>query len=323
MALLRDTPDFGELFPIAARALGDTPAFLEKDYWVTQVLRSLNASTSGGFVLKGGTSLSKGYKIIDRFSEDVDILLVPLAGASARKTEERLLALTRRAAADLGSAWEPARDPGRGAHAIRGDLIHYPSTADPATAAGSGIRFGALLLETRFGDGHEPAEMVTIAPSVAAFSTLASEAWDDLAPFDIHVLEPRRTLLEKLVAVHHAACTWNPGAAPEPRRFGRHYFDIWSLLGHRPTVDRLADRARFTTLLAEIERISDAFYGGHTPRPADGFGASPALMPPHGSDLRAWLEASYVSSLTLLAPGVRAPSFGGVLKRVAEHVALL
>ena len=56
MAFLRRTDGFPEVFAIAARDLPDPAAFLEKDYWVTAVLRALNAAAPGGFVLKGGTS---------------------------------------------------------------------------------------------------------------------------------------------------------------------------------------------------------------------------------------------------------------------------
>jgi hypothetical protein len=324
MARLRDEPGFDDLFAIAARDLGQPAPFLEKDYWVTQILRSVAETTAGGFVLKGGTSLSKGYGIINRFSEDVDILLVPHADASARETEASLLAITERAAADLGTTWDADRVPGRGAHASRGDNIHYTASVDPTTTEATGIRYGAVLLETRYGDGHEPAEMVAIRPNVAAWAGLGDpDTWEDLAPVTIRVLEPRRTLLEKVVGVHHAACTWTEANPPNMHRFGRHYFDIWSLLAHRPTIERLADRARFATLLAEIERISDRYYGGHSPRPEAGFGDSVAFVPEKGTPLRDWLEASYASSLSLLAPQVRPPTFGGVLKRIGEHRDLL
>ena len=50
----------------------------EKDYWATEVLRSATAPLSGidDLVFKGGTSFSKAYGIIKRFSEDIDVLVV-------------------------------------------------------------------------------------------------------------------------------------------------------------------------------------------------------------------------------------------------------
>lgn len=52
------------------------PAIIEKDWWVTAVLRALfQTSCSSHLIFKGGTSLSKGWKVIDRFSEDIDLAL--------------------------------------------------------------------------------------------------------------------------------------------------------------------------------------------------------------------------------------------------------
>ncbi len=51
--------------------------FIEKDYWITLVLCQLSKSRfAGQTVFKGGTSLSKGYGLINRFSEDVDIAIL-------------------------------------------------------------------------------------------------------------------------------------------------------------------------------------------------------------------------------------------------------
>ena len=78
MSRLRDNQaDFEGAVVSAAERLGLAPLFVEKDYWVTQVLRALHDQHAGAFVLKGGTSLSKGYELIERFSEDVDILIQP------------------------------------------------------------------------------------------------------------------------------------------------------------------------------------------------------------------------------------------------------
>ena len=85
MSRLRDNDaDFEGAVVSAAERLGLAPLFVEKDYWVTQVLRALHDQHAGAFVLKGGTSLSKGYELIERFSEDVDILIQPAKGDSAK-----------------------------------------------------------------------------------------------------------------------------------------------------------------------------------------------------------------------------------------------
>ncbi len=78
---LFEHPDFEQLVVRAAvhfrpRAL--RPAILEKDYYVTEALRIV-AAEGEQIIFKGGTSLSKGWNLIDRFSEDIDIFLDPRA----------------------------------------------------------------------------------------------------------------------------------------------------------------------------------------------------------------------------------------------------
>ena len=323
MRLLRSDPDFATALARAARDLGEHAAFVEKDYWVTQVLRVLAATQGAGVLLKGGTSLSKGYRIIDRFSEDVDILLVREAGQSAASVERRLQAVTETVAGTLALPWEPMREPGRGIRASRGDWIRYPAV--PNRAKGLPITADAVLLETRVGEGHEPSEMVEVAPIIARWQAVASEGYDDLVPFRLRVLEPRRTLIEKLAAVHSTVEAWTPGReGADQARFGRHYYDVFRLLGHAPTLAALADRDAFDRILAEVERISSEQYHGFAPRPGGGFAMTAAFAPPRDGDLRAWLEASYGLSLRLVpGDGSGLPTFGAVLKRVAEYRDLL
>ncbi len=87
MTLLRDSPDdLLALCGAAADSLGiPEPAFVEKDFWVVELLRSVvrpldlepvnNIPCSATVRFKGGTSLSKAFGLIKRFSEDVDILV--------------------------------------------------------------------------------------------------------------------------------------------------------------------------------------------------------------------------------------------------------
>lgn len=323
MALLREDRGFAAAIGQAANALGGLdPAFVEKDYWVTQVLRVLHTEYPHGFVFKGGTSLSKGYGIIERFSEDVDILVVPLAGASITEAENHLAAITGSVAGFLGLNWEPGREPGRGRDAHRGDLIHY----EPVIEAGLrlGIRPGAVLLETGYSGGREPAEMVDITPILCEPLGIDPAEFEDTQLFQLRALEPRRTLIEKLFALHHLATLWVSGDIPEEERFGRHYYDIYKLLDHQATVVKLErDRDGFDQLVGEVERLSARQFGGTAARPNDGFAASPAFNPGREGELREWLEGRFRDSLALLPGAADPPSFGAILQRIEQRAALL
>jgi len=58
---------------------GLRPAIIEKDYYVTEALRIIASAAGDKVIFKGGTSLSKGWNLIRRFSEDIDLFLDPLA----------------------------------------------------------------------------------------------------------------------------------------------------------------------------------------------------------------------------------------------------
>lgn len=73
---LHQHPEFRELLRILESETDIHAGLIEKDYWIMHVLYGLK-SQGYDFELKGGTSLSKGYKIIERFSEDIDIHIKP------------------------------------------------------------------------------------------------------------------------------------------------------------------------------------------------------------------------------------------------------
>jgi len=74
MNFVHEDPDFGHLLEIVSRQTGISAALVEKDYWVTHTLWALH-ETGLDIWFKGGTSLSKGFGIIQRFSEDLDLMI--------------------------------------------------------------------------------------------------------------------------------------------------------------------------------------------------------------------------------------------------------
>ena len=74
MSFVHEDPDFQQLVGIVARDKGIDAALIEKDYWVTHTLWALH-ETGLDLWFKGGTSLSKGFGLIQRFSEDLDLMI--------------------------------------------------------------------------------------------------------------------------------------------------------------------------------------------------------------------------------------------------------
>ncbi|SKB62370.1 Nucleotidyl transferase AbiEii toxin, Type IV TA system [Parapedobacter luteus] len=86
---LHHRKDFPDLLRILEQEMGIIAQLIEKDYWIMHVLHGLK-SRGLNFELKGGTSLSKGYQIIHRFSEDIDIHIHPPADLQVQENPHKI-----------------------------------------------------------------------------------------------------------------------------------------------------------------------------------------------------------------------------------------
>ncbi len=78
---LHELADFENMISALSAEIKFEPQLIEKDYWIMHALWGLQ-NLGFNFELKGGTSLSKGWNCIDRFSEDLDIQVHPPSGIS-------------------------------------------------------------------------------------------------------------------------------------------------------------------------------------------------------------------------------------------------
>lgn len=74
---LHEHPDFTAFVTATAAERELAEAFVEKDYWITEILRVIATTLPDRAIFKGGTSLSKGWGLLDRFSEDIDLFVDP------------------------------------------------------------------------------------------------------------------------------------------------------------------------------------------------------------------------------------------------------
>lgn len=76
---LAEHPDFAAFLTAAATESELPETFVEKDYWITEILHTIATTVGERAIFKGGTSLSKGWDLLDRFSEDIDLFIDPAA----------------------------------------------------------------------------------------------------------------------------------------------------------------------------------------------------------------------------------------------------
>lgn len=91
MNLHSDKEAFKEIIALAAEHFGYEQSHVEKDYWVSKILRDISMSEyADKTYFKGGTSLSKAYGLIERFSEDLDLFVFTGDKGASKQAEKTL-----------------------------------------------------------------------------------------------------------------------------------------------------------------------------------------------------------------------------------------
>jgi predicted nucleotidyltransferase component of viral defense system len=95
MTLHEDPKLFGEAVRATAQQMGMLDIYVEKDYWVTRALQVIFSSPIGNeLVFKGGTALSKCYGLIERFSEDIDLVILQTGDKTGAQLKKKLKAVS-------------------------------------------------------------------------------------------------------------------------------------------------------------------------------------------------------------------------------------
>lgn len=173
---LFEHPDFEQAIIRAAEHFhspGMREAIIEKDYFVTEALRMINQSSGDKVIFKGGTSLLKGWNIIQRFSEDVDIFFDPTAfslplGKNAINRELKKLRQSIKAHPGLTFMENDSRTIGGFG---RCDYFEYAQRL-----SGRGDIRNRLLIEVGTASGKEPTENVKLQSYLGQFLQDTGEA---------------------------------------------------------------------------------------------------------------------------------------------------
>ena len=309
-------PDFGQAILQAAehfRSQRLRPAIIEKDYYVTEALRAISAEREGVIIFKGGTSLSKGWNLIQRFSEDIDIFLDPAAfqphlGKNAIDRELKKLR-------DIVGA-HPA-------------LTHVPGESQTIGGFGRNDRFSyaqqfggpgevanRVLLEAGTASGREPTETVALNSYLGQFLKArgASMGADDEGPFSMRLLHFRRTFVEKMFAIN-GKIQLLKREKQSLGSYARHYYDLFQLSG-QPEVLAMLSSPEYASIKADYDQISRAhFERSYFPPAGMSFAQSDALFP--AADLAEEIGREYESQCKVLCYGPH-PPWSEVQRRFLE-----
>jgi len=232
-----------------------SPVVLEKDFWVCWLLGILFESEfAGSLVFKGGTSLSKVFGVIERFSEDIDLSLAPAflnlpeAGTSRNQANKWMT----RAEAACGTAVQKKIGPVMQA-AVEGvlgknerawfEFLTEPNTNSPVllfhypSSQPAGFDYLRRSVKLEFGSltDQQPTGRHPIRPWVAEVLPAAFTDWR----CEVVALEVERSFWEKATILHTEY--HRPAEKPTPDRFSRHYADTAALAKH-PAASKAIDQ---------------------------------------------------------------------------------
>ena len=329
MAQLRTEPDtLDALVAATADALGIDAAFVEKDFWVIEVLRASTRQLTvlakdrqrhpARTIFKGGTSLSRVYGLVERFSEDVDLLVAfPDVELSIGVRDKALKAIRDAVAAHLGSEFIAVAS----TTGVKRNVRYPYATRRSSPAVTEGV-----LLEMGSRGGTYPTQAHDLRSLLAeyAINTLGETeaSWDEFAAVSVSVLAPERTLLEKLALLHDAASRFpDELARAKLLQGGRHLYDVHQLLGSESVLSALKSHGAdgVQAMWSDIDKHSQNADFSFTPRPEAGFLASPLLD--SESPCQPVARQGYTTAMDLVYG--HKPTFDDCLKTIRAHSALL
>jgi hypothetical protein len=310
--LIHDPDAVAALSAQVADQTGVPAAQVEKDFWVTEVLRGVTAAADAlgvEVVFKGGTSLSKAYSLIQRFSEDVDVLVVLSPQDSTGARDRALKGIVSGAERATGIAPSPVPE-ATSKGAKRGARFHYRPDAQPMLG---GLTPG-VFLELGSRGGGLPAAPLQVSSLLAAHANDEIAGFAEADPVLVRVLAPWRTLVEKLVLLHTAHSSDDPTAAT---RGARHYYDVHQLLT-RPEILAGIHEHGISILARDVCTYSRAAGMPTLERPGQGFATSPAFNDgPHLAAARDEYERRVLP--VLLWPNADRPTFDDCLTSVHQR----
>lgn len=225
MNLHTNTADFTALITFTAKHFNIIPAFVEKDYWITLALNRLSCCNEvENAVFKGGTSLSKGHRLINRFSEDIDIAIIN-ENLSGNAVKTKIRNIEKEITTELTEIVEDGVT-SKGSM-FRKSIFEYPTLLGKVDS----IIPNRMIVEINSFANPYPHVKLEITSFITEYLTVNNQAAAieeyGLQPFVLNVLDKRQTMIEKLGSLFRFSFTENPRRTLAAKI--RHFYDLYYL----------------------------------------------------------------------------------------------
>jgi predicted nucleotidyltransferase component of viral defense system len=270
------TPERKRLFiDNIANQTGLSALAIEKDWWVTMVLKALFETTCSDFlVFKGGTSLSKGWNLIERFSEDIDVAIsrefFGITNISSKNQREKLRKLSSKYIQEklIVEITQKMQEAGIENFTVELEPTEV-SDKDPQVIY---VRYSSLYPENHYLNNwakieiscrslREPFVPVNIRSIIA--ENYPNESFSD-EYFNVNIVSPKRTFLEKAFLLHEAL----QKGRIHSKRMTRHLYDLHKLMDTAFAQEALADTELYKTIVEHrsiMTREKGVDYSTHRP----------------------------------------------------------
>ncbi len=266
----------------ASAKSGIATKVIEKDWWVTLVLKALFQLEFTPYLsFKGGTSLSKGWGLIGRFSEDIDLAIErgflgfgeELTKSAVKRLKRTACEFTSTALKDTLAKELLALDVPEDAFEITADPVPetLKDTVDPQTLR---IAYRPLIGPVQYIDDHVKVEVSARSLNEPAVERLIHSLLGEYMPgftwsgepFPVPTVEPKRTFMEKAFLLHENFL--QPAEKIGYHRMSRHLYDLERLMDTEHASTALADPSYYQKIVAHRRQFifkSGVDYDTHQP----------------------------------------------------------
>ena len=256
MILHKNISLFKDAVTITAQQLNLPAVYIEKDYWVTFALHTIFHNSIGKeTIFKGGTALSKCFGLVNRFSEDIDLVVLRRKGESNNKLTNKIKEISAAVSTllpevEIADVTQKMGMNRKTAHSYSKEFIgNYGQVRD------------VIIVEATWLGYYEPYTTKSLSSFVGDMmikngqSKIAEEK--GMMPFDVLALEPVRTLCEKIMSLVRFSYAEEPIEGLKKKI--RHTYDLYQLLQNKE-LSAFFDSALFEKMLLKVANDDVASY---------------------------------------------------------------